>query len=307
MVFGFGCSVASVIRLPPLFELACVLRLVRIPFDTHLRNGPLAETDDRMRLVRRRVWLIRALLLLALPILSFVGWNQWTANFAAVRPGEVYRSGQMGPGTLHRTLGDRGVKTVLNLRGHHPETAWYRDELAATLAKGATQIDVALSSCEWMSKAQARALVDILDHAERPILIHCFHGSERTGLISAFSELLRPGSTFADARDQFSVGHLYLPIGDGVVMPHHLDAYEAWLSERGGAHAPDTFRLWVAEGYTPGSPSREEWPFDPYPLKVVTKVAELPGTTPEVRIEWTPGSEPGGARRTAEHPNSARR
>jgi protein tyrosine phosphatase (PTP) superfamily phosphohydrolase (DUF442 family) len=191
-----------------------------------------------------------------------------------VAPG-VYRSGQMGPGQLGRTIKDRGIKTVLNLRGSHPEQEWYAQERDTTLASGAIQVDVAMSSCEWMSRSQLRSLVDVLETCERPVLIHCQHGSERTGWVSAVSELLRPGSDLEHARRQLSLRYLYIRAGDAKVMALHLEQYEHWLNWMGWRHTPDRFRAWVAEGFQPGSPSRELWPYDPYPLVVVT---EPPGT-----------------------------
>ena len=195
------------------------------------------------------------------------------ANFGVVRPGQIYRSGQMGAGSLSRVVRDRGIRTVLNLRGANPDEPWYRDEREAANALGATQIDVAMSSCEWMSRVQARAIVDVLDTCEYPLLIHCWRGSERTGLVSAFSELLRPDGSLESARAQFSIRYLFVHAGDGVVMPRHLDQYEAWLAGQGLGHDPARFRRWIADGFRPGQPSREDWPYDPYPLTVVTRPA----------------------------------
>jgi protein tyrosine/serine phosphatase len=84
-------------------------------------------------------------------------------NFGVVEPGELYRSGQMKAASLARALGEHRIRTVLNLRGSHPESAWYRDERAASIGAGATQVDIPLSSCEWMSRAQARALLEVLE------------------------------------------------------------------------------------------------------------------------------------------------
>ena len=57
-----------------------------------------------------------------------------------------------------------------------------------------------------MSHAQLSAVVDSIEKAEYPMLIHCAWGSERTGLVSAFAELLRPGGTLADAgRFRFAI------------------------------------------------------------------------------------------------------
>ena len=224
----------------------------------------------RTRWITRR-W-VRSGLVVALVVGGLLGWKfGLSENFATVRPGLLYRSGQMGAASLAAKIDQHGIKTVLNLRGSHPEAAWYRAERAVTLNAGATQVDVPMSSCEWMSRAQARALIDVLDSAERPLLVHCFHGSERTGLVSAFAELLRPGSTLDDSDRQFALGYLYLGIGDGVVTHHQLVAYQTWLRVNHRDHTPDQLRQWVQTGYTPGKPSREQWQYDPYPLVVTTR------------------------------------
>lgn len=224
----------------------------------------------RLRTLRTRVLrpALIALLVVAPPIAYVLLLSE---NFGVVRPGELYRSGQMSGRSVAARIREHRVRTVLNLRGSHPESAWYRDERAATLDAGATQVDIPLSSCEWMSRAQARAVLEVLETAERPILVHCFHGSERTGMVAAFAELLRPGSTLADAEEQFTLRHLYLGFGDGVVTRRHLEAYQTWLRDRKLTHDPSHFRRWIAFEYRPGSPSREHWDFDPYPLVVVTK------------------------------------
>ena len=186
-------------------------------------------------------------------------------NFGTVEPGELFRSGQMKATSLARVLQAHQIKTVLNLRGSHPESDWYRSERAATLEAGATQVDIPLSSCEWMSKAQARALLEVLETADRPLLVHCYHGSERTGMVSAFAELLRPGSTLVQAETQFTARHMYFGIGDGVVTHQHLELYETWLRNHAYTHTPDLFRRWIKAEYQPGEPNRDRWNYDPYP------------------------------------------
>jgi protein tyrosine phosphatase (PTP) superfamily phosphohydrolase (DUF442 family) len=222
---------------------------------------------------RLRSWVLQPCLTLLLAAGGFLAWNLATGNFATVRTGRVYRSGQLRATDLASKVRDHRIKTVLNLRGSHPETAWYRAERSATLGNGATQIDMALSSCEWISRDQARMLVQMLDTCEYPVLIHCWRGAERTGLVSAMTELLRKGSTLADARDQFSLRYLFVRAGDGALMRDHLDCYEEWLRAGGRAHTPECFREWVATGYRPGLPCREQWPYDPFPLVVISRPA----------------------------------
>lgn len=232
-----------------------------------------------MKLRGLRKWSLRVVLATAAMVGSAVGWISLTGNFGTVIDGRVYRAAQMRASGLARTVRDHQVRTVLNLRGYHPESAWYRAERDATLGQGATQVDMALSSCDWMSRAQLRTLVDVLATSETPILVHCWHGSERTGLASAFATLLLDGSTLDRARAQFSACHLFVPWGDGVVTLRHLEQYEAWLGKGGLVHSPKAFRRWVDEGFVPGEPSREQWPYDPYPLVVTTR------PTPEGPVE----------------------
>jgi hypothetical protein len=223
--------------------------------------------------MRRARWrrVARPVAAALLAALAIVGWRWGTGNFGVVEPGRIYRSAQLGPGGLARTLGAYRIRTVLNLRGSNPDRAWYRAERAATLAAGATQVDVPMSSDQWLARDQARTLLEVLDAGAYPLLIHCEWGAERTGLVAAIATLLRPGSSLADARAQFSPYFLFLPLRDGRVMAGHLDAYEAWLRRKRVDHTPARFRLWLAQDYRPGSPSREYWPYNPYPLVVVTR------------------------------------
>jgi protein tyrosine phosphatase (PTP) superfamily phosphohydrolase (DUF442 family) len=201
----------------------------------------------------------------------YVAWDRANHNFGEVQHGRIYRSGQMPASALSRTIRDQGIKTVLNLRGSNKDD-WYSAERRATLDAGATQVDIAMSSCIWMSRAQLRTVVQTLDTAQYPMLIHCQWGAERTGWVSAIAELLRPGSTLDAARAQFSIRYLFVRLGDGKVMAEHLDQYERWLADRGWTHDPGHFRRWVAEGFRPQKPSREDWKDgDPYPLVVISR------------------------------------
>ena len=107
---------------------------------------------------RIAAWTARLVAAIAIPVLVFVAWDQATYNFGQVQPGRIYRSGQMPATALAQTLRANRIKTVLNLRGSNPTEAWYPDEVAATNAAGATQVDIAMSSCVWMSRAQLRSV-----------------------------------------------------------------------------------------------------------------------------------------------------
>jgi protein tyrosine phosphatase (PTP) superfamily phosphohydrolase (DUF442 family) len=235
---------------------------------------------------KRRLVVLIALTALAVPA-GVATWRRASGNLGVVQPGRVYRSAQLDAKTLRSLIRERGIRTVLNLRGANPEDAWYREELAATLAAGATQVDVPLASDQWISREQANELLRLIDQCEYPILIHCEFGAERTGLASAMFELLRPGGTLADARRQFSLDYLFVAIKDGRVMQAHVDAYESWLRHKGFSHTPDLFRRWLASDYHPGSPSREHWPCNPYPLSIATRPE-----SPAAVVKWSANACP---------------
>ena len=194
-----------------------------------------------------------------------------TGNFGTVEPGRIYRSAQPTARSLSSAIRRHGIKTVVNLRGSNPDQLWYASEKRASSNAGVTQVDFPMSSDQWLSHEQAATLLEILDTSAYPIQIHCEWGAERTGLVSAICTLLREGSSLEKARAEFSVYYMFLPLKDGLVMRGHLDAYEAWLDEAHQSHSPKLFRSWLTQEYQPGSPSREHWPCNPYPLKVITR------------------------------------
>ena len=215
--------------------------------------------------------IIRTLAILVSLLVILIGWRWKTGNIGTVEPGAIYRSAQLDADTLSQLIRSKGIRTVLNLRGPNPNAPWYPPEREATLKAGATLIDVPMSSDYWLTPEQADELISLLDSAERPLLIHCQFGSERTGLVSSMATLLRPGSSLAEAWGQFSLYYLFLPLEDGLVMQGHLRQYEQWLADEGRSHQSETFREWFAHSYQPGTPNRSLWPYNPYPLRVVTR------------------------------------
>ena len=220
-------------------------------------------------------WVVRATFAVsALSAGMFFGWRSSVDNFGVVLSadkspaGAVYRSDQMQPDDLALTIRELGIRTVLNLRGPNPGESWYDAERSAVVSSGAELVDMSLSSSEWMSRQQAIALARVLKDSPRPLLIHCYHGSERTGLASAMTHLLTTGQSVESARREFSWRYLYFGLGDGVTTLAQFDSYRNWLATNEKTHSPEMFEHWLATDFTPKWPSREQWPYDPYPLVV---------------------------------------
>jgi protein tyrosine phosphatase (PTP) superfamily phosphohydrolase (DUF442 family) len=90
---------------------------------------------------------------------------------------EVYRSGQPKARDLKLLVEQLGVKSVLCLRDFHDDG----DE-AEGLPLALYRVEMEADDVEPEKVARA---MQIIKDAPKPILIHCWHGSDRTGLVCA--------------------------------------------------------------------------------------------------------------------------
>lgn len=154
-------------------------------------------------------------------------------NFRAVEPHRFYRSGQMRAEVLEKRLTRYGIRTVINLRGAHPEQVWYSDELRVCAALGVAHHDL-----EWRKEAMPTpesldVLLALFDSGAYPMLVHCQAGVHRAAVASS-CYLLQRGTNVREARGQIGFFFLGAPIGN------LLDLYE-------GSDLP--FDRWVSREY----------------------------------------------------------
>lgn len=173
------------------------------------------------------------------------------SNCHTVLPGRVYRCAQPTGEQLASLIQRYGIRTVINLRGCCPTFPWYQEEAQVTHRYHVSQEDFSLSAARLPSIDDLRRLLEVLDTCEYPILIHCRQGADRTGVAAAMFELLQPGSSLEDGRQQLSLRYGHFRIGKTANLDRFLDLYEDWLQEQQLAHAPAVFRRWVREDYCP--------------------------------------------------------
>ena len=102
-------------------------------------------------------------------------------NFAPVEPGQVYRSAQPSPLFLRWLVAQRGVRTLINLRGRTPGF-----ESAFAARNGLRLFSFDLSASRPPSEAEVqRFLAIVADPGNYPILVHCRNGVDRTGYMLA--------------------------------------------------------------------------------------------------------------------------
>ncbi len=185
-------------------------------------------------------------------------------NFHTLIPGRVYRCAQPSPNDIQHYVAKYGIKTVVNLRGCCANMDWYVSEGKATAGANLAQEDITLSAGRLPAPRELQRLVEVLDRAAYPILIHCRRGVDRTGLTSVVAKLLFENATLAVARAELSLRHGHVSLGRTVAMLRFFDLYETWLAETKCNHAPAAFRQFVATGYAPG------------PARACLQIAELP-------------------------------
>ena len=168
-------------------------------------------------------------------------------NFHTVIPKEVYRSAQPSPKTLERRIQERGIHSVINLRGESTKP-WFKAERAVTEAQGVDLYHIPLSNCSAPPTNALQELVYLLDTARRPLLLHCAVGIERSGIASAVVVLLA-GGDLEEAWEQFGFSYGFVPWYHD--HPKILDDYEHWLAEHGWSHTPSRFRHWMKNDYVP--------------------------------------------------------
>ena len=173
-------------------------------------------------------------------------------NLHTVIPGAVYRSSQPSPASLATLVRSYGIKTVINLRGCCDPEPQYLTECRTTSEQGISQEDIGFSSGRLPPVPSIRELIRVLDGSEKPVLLHCHKGIDRTGMASAVALLLYTDTTLTDARRQLGLRYGHLPIGRTGNMDRFLDLYSEWLTARRLAHSREVFRRWAEHEYCAG-------------------------------------------------------
>lgn len=154
-------------------------------------------------------------------------------NFHVVEAGQVYRSAQPTAEALANVIGQLGIRTILNLRGPNPQDDWYLAEQAVAEANGVTLIDVRMSANSLPSGEVVAQIVDALENADYPMLIHCKGGADRSGAVSAIYRMHILGHDRADALTELSPLKLHFR-WDTPCMDLLAEIYEPtpeWLEE----------------------------------------------------------------------------
>lgn len=153
-------------------------------------------------------------------------------NFHTVEKEKCYRSKQLTPTRLKKYLDKYEIKTILNLRGTKEDKSWWTQEQEVAKQNNIKVINIRLSADELPCKKDILNILDVFDKTDKPILIHCRRGADRTGMICALWVLYKMGKNKKYAKTQLSLwyGH-YRYITPNMVK--FIDMWEGreWLMD----------------------------------------------------------------------------
>lgn len=153
-------------------------------------------------------------------------------RFGVVVPGSIYRSGQLSPTLIRKTLARHEIDLVVHLGVHDPLNKAHVAEQAAVESLGIERRLFPLrgdGTGDIDNYAQAiAAIVEARDAGQR-VLVHCAAGSYRTGgVIASYRMLLEgmpPDEAWAEM-EQYSWN------SDIPILPEYLNSHMAQLTEK---------------------------------------------------------------------------
>src|SRR5262249_5075676 len=150
-------------------------------------------------------------------------------SFAKVADG-VYSSGQPDEKQFAYLIDHYGIKSVVKLNSDRepanspvvksPQIAWWS----------------VVSSTFSPSQEQITAILAAIDCAPKPVLIHCLHGQDRTGMIVSLWRI----------RHGTSVKEAYADMMKSGFHTYYGGVWSAWKRETGWEHADHAPMAWLA-------------------------------------------------------------
>ncbi len=156
---------------------------------------------------------------------------------------EMWRSNQPSPRQIAEHARDRGVRTIVNLRGASTK-GYYLLEREACLAHGVDLIDFQVFSRDTPTRETIFEAGRLFDRIAYPALMHCKSGADRAGLMATLYRILRERRSVEDALDQLSFKYLHIKHGKTGVLDAFFLSYLDF-----NAQSPKPFLDWVAEDY----------------------------------------------------------
>lgn len=131
-------------------------------------------------------------------LFAFGGWEICKyqlvpKRFGVVEQGKIFRSGRIAPHLIRTTLQKHGIKVIVDLTEPDQQDPSWRAEQAAAEEQGITRYNFPLrgdGTGNITNYAKAIAVLEQSKKANKPVLVHCAAGVQRTGGAIASYRLL---------------------------------------------------------------------------------------------------------------------
>jgi uncharacterized protein (TIGR01244 family) len=151
-------------------------------------------------------WLIPALV-----VIAAWWWIKVFDNFHTVVDQELYRSAQLSPGELENYIEKYQLQSVINLRAS-TQSVWWAREQAVCESAGVTYLNVPIRGSQELTSELLDTLLQTMQDAPKPALVHCRHGADRAGLASALYRFHVSGDTQKQAKRQLRSRYGHIPL-----------------------------------------------------------------------------------------------
>lgn len=179
-------------------------------------------------------------------LLGLAGFNHLNSVYDVI-PDEVYRSAQLDRNGIESAIKDKGIRSIINLRGSKPHKEWYKDEKEVSEALGVTHHDLRFAAEGLPRRNQVRKLAELIQTTEKPVLIHCKAGADRAGLGSVIALLLQDESKLDDVAEHVSMRYMaFDPESTGKLF---FEQYSDWFSSKEAQHTKEQFLSWLDDDY----------------------------------------------------------
>ncbi len=202
----------------------------------------------QMKAVFRKKWVV--CLIAAIAVLGgAIGWYiVLDPRFHTVIDQQIYRSAQLSTSELETFTARYHIRTIVSLLGPEKGNPSFDNEKKFAQKHHLQMLNIAFASHELPPQNHLTQLITALSTLPKPILLHCFRGSDRSGMASAIALILFKDAPLKMAERQCSWRFGVVPYTDSIGVLF-FDRYEQWLKTTGKSHSQAVFLDWALHRY----------------------------------------------------------
>ena len=171
-------------------------------------------------------------------------------NTHEVVPDKLWRTYQPSPADLKRWK-ERGIKTVINLRGDRPSGFYFLEEDACQKF-GLEFVTFRVYSRDAPSKEILHGARQLFETITYPAIMHCKSGADRAGLMATLYLFFQESVPLDAAMEQLSFRYGHVKQGKTGVIDYALQQYVDYACIHGKSLSSATdFFDWVDNEYDP--------------------------------------------------------